>query len=109
MLTREEQPTDLTQQPNQQRVQQFVRTRIIWASTPGLTVPITAVTRISGQYFAFVAEPQEGGGFVARQKPIEVGEVLGNDYVLRSGLKPGDRLIVSGIQKIGDGAPVRPQ
>jgi hypothetical protein len=27
--------------------------------------------------------------------------------VVRSGLKPGDRLIVSGIQKIGDGAPVK--
>jgi RND family efflux transporter MFP subunit len=99
----------ITDAPGTIRVQQFVRTRIIWASTPGLTVPITAVTRISGQYFAFIAEPQEGGGLVARQKPIEVGEVLGNDYVLRSGLKPGDRLIVSGIQKIGDGAPVRAQ
>jgi RND family efflux transporter MFP subunit len=95
--------------PGTIRVQQFVRTRIVWASTPGLTVPITAVSRISGQYFAFLAEPQQQGGFVARQKPIEVGEVLGNDYVVRSGLKAGDRLIVSGIQKIGDGAPVRAQ
>ena len=48
-------------------------------------------------------------GSVARQRPIEVGELLGNDYVVKSGLAPGDRLIVSGIQKIGDGAPVKPQ
>ena len=96
--------------PRTIRVRQFVRARIIWTSTPGLTVPITAVSRLSGQYFAFVAEPaQQGGGLVARQKPIEVGEVLGNDYVVRSGLKAGDQLIVSGIQKIGDGAPVRAQ
>jgi membrane fusion protein (multidrug efflux system) len=38
---------------------------------------------------------------------VQVGEVLDNDYVVRSGLKPGDRVIVSGIQKIADGAPVK--
>ena len=91
------------------RLQQFVRARIVWSSEPGITVPITAVTRISGQYFAFVAEPGPGGALVARQKPVEVGEVLGNDYVVRRGLAAGDRLIVSGIQKIGDGAPVQAQ
>ena len=32
--------------------------------------------------------------------------MIGNDYVVRSGLKAGETLIVSGIQKIGDGAPV---
>jgi RND family efflux transporter MFP subunit len=42
---------------------------------------------------------------VARQRAVEPG-VVGNDYVVKSGLKPGDRLIVSGVQKIGDGAPV---
>jgi len=89
------------------RVLQFVRTRIVWREVQGLRVPVTAVVRISGQYFCFVAEPGQGGGLVARQKPIEVGEVAGNDYVVRSGLKAGDKLIVSGIQKIGDGAPVR--
>ncbi len=89
------------------RVQQFIRTRIVWRSLQGLTVPVTSVVRISGQYFCFVAEPGAQGGLVARQKPIEVGQVLGNDYVVRSGLKAGETLIVSGIQKIGDGAPVR--
>jgi multidrug efflux pump subunit AcrA (membrane-fusion protein) len=38
---------------------------------------------------------------------VQVGEIQGNDYVVKSGLKPGDRLIVSGIQKIADGAPVK--
>ncbi len=32
--------------------------------------------------------------------------MVGNDCVVRSGLKPGERLIVSGVQKIRDGAPV---
>jgi RND family efflux transporter MFP subunit len=91
------------------RIQQFVRARIVWSAAPGLKVPVTAVTRIAGQHFCFVAEPAADGGLVARQKPIEVGEVIGNDYVVGRGLEPGQRLIVSGIQKIGDGAPVRAQ
>jgi RND family efflux transporter MFP subunit len=91
------------------RVQQFARARVVWRETPGLTVPVTAVQRISGLYFCFVAEPGEGGGLVARQRPIQVGELVGNDYIVRSGLKPGDKVITSGIQKIGNGAPVRPE
>jgi len=88
------------------RVQQFVRARIVWRSTPGLTVPMTAVTRISGQYFCFVAE-QTPNGMVARQRPVQVAELVGNDYILTGGLKPGDKVVVSGIQKIGDGAPIK--
>lgn len=94
--------------PPSLRVQQFVRSRIVWKSEPGITVPVTAVLRVSGKYFCFVAE-QTDKGTVARQRPIEVGEVIGNDYIVTSGVKAGDRLIVSGIQKIGDGAPVRTQ
>ena len=88
------------------RVQQFARARIVWRTAPGITVPLTAVTRINGKYFCFVAE-QTDKGLVARQHPVELGDVIGNDYVVRSGLEPGERLIVTGIQKIGDGAPVR--
>jgi multidrug efflux pump subunit AcrA (membrane-fusion protein) len=97
----------LKQEPPSVRVRQFIRSRIIWRTAQGLKVPVTAVVRISGQYFCFVAEPGQQGGLVARQKPIEVGEVVGNDYVVRNGLKEGEQLIVSGIQKIGDGAPVK--
>jgi len=89
------------------RVLQFIRARIVWRTIQGLTVPLTSVVRISGQYFCFVAEPGPQGGLVAKQKPIEVGQVLGNNYIVRSGLKAGETLIVSGIQKIGDGAPVK--
>ncbi len=93
--------------PPSVRVLQFVRSRIVWRSVQGLTLPVTAVVRVSGQYFCFVAEPGAQGGLVAKQKPIEVGQMIGNDYVVRSGLKAGEVLIVSGIQKIGDGAPVK--
>jgi RND family efflux transporter MFP subunit len=87
------------------RTEQFVRARIVWSERPSLTVPIVALNRLGGQYFAYVAEDAQGGTF-ARQRAVEPGPVVGNDYVVKTGLKAGDRLIVSGIQKIGDGAPV---
>ena len=88
------------------RADQFIRARIVWSEAPGLVAPLTSVTRIGGQYFVFVAEPGDGGVLVARMRPVTLGNVIGNDYVVREGLKPGERLITGGIQKIGDGAPV---
>jgi len=89
------------------RVMQYLRARIVWGQQPAITVPVVAVSRLAGQHFAFVAEPA-GQGFVARMKPISVGAIVGNDYVVTSGLKAGERVIVSNTQKIGDGAPVKP-
>jgi multidrug efflux pump subunit AcrA (membrane-fusion protein) len=93
--------------PPSMRVQQYIRARLVWQTSPGLTVPVVAVTRISGQHFAFVAEPKDQG-FVARQRPVKVGDIVGDEYVVNGGLKAGERLIVSGIQKLGDGVPVKP-
>jgi RND family efflux transporter MFP subunit len=88
------------------RPDQIVRARVVWRTEPGLTIPIVAVNRINGQYFVFVADdtPQ---GTVAHQRAITIGPVTGNDYVVLSGLKAGDKLISGGVQKIGDGMPVR--
>jgi RND family efflux transporter MFP subunit len=98
----------LREVPPAMRVQQYVRARIVWESAPGLSVPVVAVTRLSGQHFAFIAEPKDNG-FVARQRPIKVGEIVGDEYIVLGGLKQGERLIVSGIQKLGDGVPVNPE
>jgi RND family efflux transporter MFP subunit len=88
------------------RTEQLVRARVVWTEAPSLTAPVTALNRINGQYFAFLAEPGEGGATVARQRAVQVGPIVGNDYVVTGGLKPGERLIVSGVQKIRDGAPI---
>ena len=100
--------SQLRDAPPQIRVQQFARARIVWRNAPGLTIPLTAVVRISGKYFCYVVESRDGGQF-AKQQPVEVGELIGNDYVVRSGLKAGDRIVTSGIQKIGNGVPVKPE
>lgn len=94
--------------PGTFRTDQYVRAQVVFSTEPGLTVPVTAMLRINGQYFVFVAEPGEDGRLIAHQRAVTLGPVIGNEYVALTGLKAGEKLIVSGIQKIGDGAPVRP-
>jgi len=89
----------------QLRTAEVTRARVTWGEHQGPVVPVIAVTRINGQYFAFVAV-NEGKGLVARQRLIRVGEIFGNDYTVLEGVKPGEKLIVSGAQALADGTPV---
>jgi RND family efflux transporter MFP subunit len=90
------------------RAAQVVQARIIWARREAVTIPTAAVTSQSGQYFAFVVErgPQ---GAVARQRPIQVGAIEGNAFVVEKGLDPGTEVIVSNVQKVRDGVPIGAQ
>ena len=90
------------------RSQQLVRARITWSTQPGVTIPVVAVSRLGGQFFAFVAE-QKDGKASARQVPLTLGEISGNDYRVISGLKAGDEVIVSGGQNLADGIPIKIQ
>jgi RND family efflux transporter MFP subunit len=102
---------------NQLRADQYVRARVIWNQSPGVLVPATAVSRLGGETFVYVAQeqPQQGQAqqeqsqLVARQKVVKLGEIQGNNYQVLEGLKPGERLIVSGILSLRDGAPITPE
>jgi RND family efflux transporter MFP subunit len=87
------------------RAQQFVRARIVWKTADGLLIPVTAVSRLNGALFGFVAETQDGK-LVARQRPLKVGPIVGDSYTVLSGIKAGERVVVSGAQKLLDGAPI---
>lgn len=90
------------------RVAQQVRAQITWGVHEGPVIPVLAVQRINGQFFAFVSV-NEGKGTIARQKSLKLGETLGNDFAVLDGLKPGDHIIVSGTQFLQDGAAVTEQ
>jgi multidrug efflux pump subunit AcrA (membrane-fusion protein) len=90
------------------RIAQQVRAQITWGIHEGPVIPVLAVQRINGQFFAFVAA-KEGKGTVARQRAVKLGDTTGNDFVVLDGLKPGEHLIVSGTQFLQDGMPVTEQ
>jgi RND family efflux transporter MFP subunit len=92
---------------DQFRNAQLVKARVVWSTSPTPTVPVLAVTRIGGQSFVYVAT-QADNGTVAKQRAITLGDTIGNDYAVTGGLKPGEKVIISGIQFLIDGAPVQP-
>ncbi|HXU16241.1 MAG TPA: efflux RND transporter periplasmic adaptor subunit [Terriglobales bacterium] len=89
------------------RNSQLVKARVVWSTSPAPTVPVLAVTRIGGQAFVYIAE-SSGDGAVAKQRAVSLGDTIGNDYAVSDGLKAGDKVIISGIQFLVDGVPVRP-
>ena len=86
---------------------QLVKARVVWSTAPTPTVPVLAITRIGGQAFVYVAERGDNGT-VAKQRAVTLGDTVGNDYAVTSGLKPGDQVVVSGTQFLIDGVPIQP-
>jgi RND family efflux transporter MFP subunit len=93
---------------------QSVQTKVIWNERPGILIPVTAVSRLGGETFVFVAQqkPQKlkpgATSLVAQQKPVKLGVIEGNNYQVIEGLKAGDEIVVSGILNLTNGAPITP-
>lgn len=81
---------------------QYGKVRAATATTLGaLLVPQPAVTELQGSY-------QDDKNTVIIQ-PVKVGETVGSMWVIREGLKPGQRVVVEGQQKAVSGTTVNPE
>jgi RND family efflux transporter MFP subunit len=89
---------------------QIVKAKVIWSKKQGVAIPSTAVSRIGGQAFVFIAEPAKDakGAAIAQQKPIALGPLQGQDYQVLKGVEVGDKIVVEGVLKLRDGAPINP-
>jgi RND family efflux transporter MFP subunit len=93
--------------PETLRNAQLVKARVVWSTVPTAVVPVLAVARQGGQPFVFLAD-QQNGHFMAKQVAVTLGDTVGNSYSVTSGLKAGDRVIVSSTQFLVNGMPVMP-
>ncbi len=92
---------------NELRPAQNVTARVIWGRSRGIVIPTRALAMVGGQSFIYTVEKGESGKSIARQKPVELGPLQGNNGILvEKGLKAGESLVVSGIQNLSDGAAV---
>jgi RND family efflux transporter MFP subunit len=92
------------------RPDQVLRARVVWSVTDGLVVPTVSVVRQAGQSFVYVVEAADAGaGHRARRVPVVLGAIQGGDYVVTSGLTPGQQVVTSGLQQLSDGSPVEIQ
>jgi membrane fusion protein (multidrug efflux system) len=65
-------------------------------------VPERAVVELQGKTFLWVISPDGK----ASQRAVKVGEQNGSNMLILDGLKAGERIVVEGIQKVREGAPV---
>lgn len=81
----------------------FARVRVeLGKRKEAITVPQRAVTQLQGKYFVWIVT--EDG--IANQRPVVVSEQLGSNFLLTDGLKAGEKIIVEGVHKAREGAPV---
>lgn len=82
---------------------QFVRVRVIGIERANaVLIPQRAV--LQGQQGKFVM--LAGAGDMVEARPVEVGALIGDEWLIESGLAAGDRLIVDGVVKARPGTPV---
>ena len=66
----------------------------------------TAVAFIAGALAAGLAQAQVPAKIEAEL--IKIGPIVGNNYPVLEGIRSGERVITSGVQKLADGAPIQP-
>ncbi|PZR33891.1 efflux RND transporter periplasmic adaptor subunit [Caulobacter segnis] len=83
----------------------FARIRLVSAESQTVALaPDRAVATDLGKRFVVVVNKANK----AEYRPVEIGPLAGNLRIIRSGLKPGDRVIVGGLQKVKPGDTVAP-
>lgn len=82
----------------------FVKATVKGAIRPNtIVVPQKAVQQTDNGHVVFLATPQG----IAEVRPVIVGEWVGNDWIIKQGLKAGEQVITDGFQRLKPGAPVK--
>ena len=85
---------------------QFARVRAITTTRKGaLLVPQRAVTELQGSYQVAVV----GNDNKVSIRPVKVGERVGTEWIIEEGLKPGEKVIAEGTQRVKAGMTVDPK
>jgi membrane fusion protein (multidrug efflux system) len=85
---------------------QFARVRAITTTKKGaLLVPQRAVTELQGGYQVAVV----GKDNKVEIRPVKVGERIGPQWIIEAGLKPGERVVTEGVQRVKAGMTVNPK
>jgi len=85
---------------------QFAKVRVLMdTEKDALLVPQRAVGELQGNYQVAVV----GADNTVKIRNVKVGERYGELWVIREGLKPGERVVAEGTQKVGDGVKVTPK
>ena len=83
----------------------FARIRVDLGVRPdSILAPQRALAELQGRNFVWVVSADNK----ATQRAVKVGNEMGSRVLITEGLKPGERIVVEGLQKVREGATVRP-
>jgi membrane fusion protein (multidrug efflux system) len=71
---------------------------------PGLVIPQESTFELQDKVFVFVV----GDSNKVRSSAVQIEGRSGNYYLVEGGIKEGDRIVYSGVDKLNDGARVQP-
>jgi membrane fusion protein, multidrug efflux system len=98
-----------TEFPNTRKVLRpgmFGRIKVDLGTRPdSIAIPERAVSELQGKSFVWTV----GSDNKVSQRTVKVGGQLGANLLILDGLKPGERIVVEGLQKVKEGAPVEPK
>ncbi|HEU4901672.1 MAG TPA: efflux RND transporter periplasmic adaptor subunit [Flavisolibacter sp.] len=72
------------------------------AKTQSIVIPFKAVTEQLGEYFTYVV----GDSSKVAQRKVELGQQLGGHVIIKSGLQPGEKIVVEGVQNLRQGSVI---
>ena len=78
---------------------------VVRTQQAALLVPQRAVTELQGAYQIAVV----GSDNKVAIRPVKVGPRIGTQWIIEEGLKPGERIVAEGVQKVRDGLQVNPK
>jgi membrane fusion protein (multidrug efflux system) len=84
---------------------QFARVRLkVEERTGALLVAQRAVVEMQGKNFVWVVDDANK----VSMRSVTVGQRIASNWLIDSGLKPGDRVVVEGLQMLTEGGSVQP-
>jgi membrane fusion protein (multidrug efflux system) len=78
---------------------------VIRVQQDALLVPQRAITEVQGGYQLATVDDQNKASI----RTVKVGDRVGSQWVISEGIKPGERVVVEGVQKVRPGIPVNPK
>jgi membrane fusion protein (multidrug efflux system) len=91
---------------NSLRPGQFGKVRTaVQVQKDALLVPQIAVIDLQGTHQVAVVDSDNR----VRIQPVDLGDTFGKDWLVRNGLKPGERVVAEGLQKVREGMQVNPK
>ena len=84
---------------------QFAKVRVkAWVAKDAILIPQRCVMEIQGLHNVFVVSTEN----TIETRDIKVGTKFGSSWLISEGLKPGEKVVFEGLQKVKDGAAVKP-